>query len=196
MMSMPGRPQDPTIGAALLDAARDLLVERGYAGLSVDAVVRRVGTTRPAFYRRYTGLDALVLELVRDRVPGLDGPSTGALDNDLVAVQRAYVAFLLDPVVRLGLSGLLARTGTDDGLRAGVIAAVFEPWRGAVVGAFAAAATRGEVTGQVDAVWAGEMLVGPLVLRMQMPEAGPLDDALARRTVVSALRATAAPWPS
>src|SRR3989442_15883383 len=50
-----GRPRDPRIDAAILRATADLLVEIGYANLTMAAVAERAGTTKTALYRRGGG---------------------------------------------------------------------------------------------------------------------------------------------
>ena len=50
-----GRPRDPRIDAAILEAAADLLVRIGYSNLTMAAVAERAGTTKTALYRRWSG---------------------------------------------------------------------------------------------------------------------------------------------
>lgn len=51
-MQRTGRPRDPHIDGAVLDATLTMLSETGYRRLSVEKVARRAGTTKPAIYRR------------------------------------------------------------------------------------------------------------------------------------------------
>ncbi|HJQ44820.1 MAG TPA: TetR/AcrR family transcriptional regulator [Amycolatopsis sp.] len=51
--------------AALLDAAGELLAERGYAGCSVAAVAERAGVATGTVYRHFPGKAELVVELFR-----------------------------------------------------------------------------------------------------------------------------------
>lgn len=53
----------------LLDAALDVLTEQGFGGLSVEAVARRAGVTRPMVYGLFGDLDGLLLALI-DREEG------------------------------------------------------------------------------------------------------------------------------
>ncbi len=57
-----GRPRDPRIDAAILRATADLLVEIGYANLTMAAVAERAGTTKTALYRRWSSKAELVHE--------------------------------------------------------------------------------------------------------------------------------------
>ena len=71
--------------AALLDAARALLEERGYPGLTFGALADRTGLARPTVYEYFSSKDDLVValcereiarqaELVRSRLEGASGP--------------------------------------------------------------------------------------------------------------------------
>src|SRR4051812_14557423 len=49
-VSTRGRPRDPAINEAILTATRNLLVEVGYANLSMEAVAARAGVSKPTLY--------------------------------------------------------------------------------------------------------------------------------------------------
>ena len=61
MANRNGRPRDARIDDAVLGAVADLLLEVGYADLTVAAVAERAGTSRPAVYRRWPTKAELVL---------------------------------------------------------------------------------------------------------------------------------------
>ena len=48
-----GRPRDPGLDAAILDATRALLVEHGYQGITMQGVARIAAVHVPAIYRRW-----------------------------------------------------------------------------------------------------------------------------------------------
>jgi AcrR family transcriptional regulator len=54
--------------AALLDAAAELVVERGLAGASAEAICARAGYTRGAFYSNFESKEHLFVELLQERV--------------------------------------------------------------------------------------------------------------------------------
>lgn len=60
-----GRPRDPRIEDAMLEAARALLVEQGFGGLSLSGVAARAGSNRPALYRRWHSKLALVVDALK-----------------------------------------------------------------------------------------------------------------------------------
>jgi AcrR family transcriptional regulator len=53
---------------ALVDAAATLVVERGYAAASVEAISARAGFTRGAFYANFSSKEELLAEVLQQRV--------------------------------------------------------------------------------------------------------------------------------
>jgi AcrR family transcriptional regulator len=85
-------------GAAVLAAATAELAEKGYDGLTVDAIAARAGVNRATVYRRWGGLDGLVLDAVeRFAAAHVADPDTGRIDDDLRLWARSIVATLTDP---------------------------------------------------------------------------------------------------
>ena len=107
MIASIGRPRNTDLDIALLGAAEELILERGFGGLFVGAIASSAGTTRPAFYRRFDGIPALVLALLLDRFAiDLDlSINSGNLPEDLTAIQREQLALFSHPLVKHGLAG-------------------------------------------------------------------------------------------
>jgi AcrR family transcriptional regulator len=101
--------------AALLEAAWDELVERGYADFTLDGVADRARTSRPVLARRWPSRSDLVLAAIRhewERAPRMQ-PDTGSLREDVLATLRFgnenRLAFAA--VVGIQLAGYFAETG-------------------------------------------------------------------------------------
>jgi AcrR family transcriptional regulator len=75
---------------ALLDAAWAELQTAGYAGLTMEAVADRAGTSRAVLYRRWRNRPELVLAAIRRHRPLLSGeiPDTGSLRGDVLTLLR------------------------------------------------------------------------------------------------------------
>ena len=56
-----GRPRDPGNDAAILDAALDLLIERGATAASIEAIARRAGVAKLTVYRRWQSKEDLLM---------------------------------------------------------------------------------------------------------------------------------------
>ena len=87
-----GRPRDPAVDEAILSAAVDLLVELGYARLTMEQVAERAGVGKASLYLRWPSKVALVAEAVQHRsgvVPLV--PNTGRLREDMLLFLRALL---------------------------------------------------------------------------------------------------------
>jgi AcrR family transcriptional regulator len=73
---------------ALLDAAWEELVARGYNAFTMDAVADRAKTSRPVLYRRWSNREDLVLAAIRHSMGGgvRPLPDTGSLRGDVIAL--------------------------------------------------------------------------------------------------------------
>jgi AcrR family transcriptional regulator len=94
---------------ALLEAAWAELQAAGYAGLTMEAVADRAGTSRAVLYRRWRNRPELVLAVIRRHRPMLSGeiPDTGSLRDDVLALLRRMSARLAEigPETVYGLLG-------------------------------------------------------------------------------------------
>ena len=84
------RRRGEALEGALLDAAWAELQAVGYAGLTMEAVADRAGTSRAVLYRRWRSRPDLVIAAIRRHRPLLSGeiPDTGSLRGDVLALLR------------------------------------------------------------------------------------------------------------
>jgi AcrR family transcriptional regulator len=114
---MPGRPRDPQIDLAVLQATRELLVEDGYQATTIVAIARRAGVGAPAIYRRWARREALIEDAAFGQVePAAIPKATGDLRVDLCAWVKTFLDYLADPVARAAIPGLLLAYQYDEGL--------------------------------------------------------------------------------
>ncbi|MWA03403.1 TetR family transcriptional regulator [Actinomadura sp. LD22] len=87
---MAQRRRGAALEKALLDAAWDELTESGYARFTMDAVVKRAGTSPPVLYRRWPDRDELVratiVHVLSESRPAV--PDTGSLREDVLTLMR------------------------------------------------------------------------------------------------------------
>lgn len=86
----PGRPRDPDIDVAVLDAARRHLAAHGYEAMSLVAVAEEAGTTRQALYRRWPTKADLATAAIASLSRADDRPDTDDPYADLVAELTAF----------------------------------------------------------------------------------------------------------
>jgi AcrR family transcriptional regulator len=115
-----GRPRDPHVDEAIRRAAIDLLLEEGFARMSIDGVASRAGVGKAAIYRRWDNKTALVVEAIHDRVTcGIEWPDTGDLRADL----EAFFTHVL--VSKRGVEGELLSALVSEMVRNTELAAAF-----------------------------------------------------------------------
>ncbi|SNY68527.1 TetR/AcrR family transcriptional regulator [Paractinoplanes atraurantiacus] len=85
---------------AILDAARALISELGYAKVSIEAIAARAGVGKQTIYRWWPSKGAVIFDAflaLSDQGDGMALPDTGDLEADLKTVMRATVAEFADP---------------------------------------------------------------------------------------------------
>jgi AcrR family transcriptional regulator len=82
------RTRSATAHRKVLDAALDLVAERGIEATSMDAVAARSGVSKATIYKHWRDKDALLLEMLADAIGIHDRPKfdSGNLRADLTAV--------------------------------------------------------------------------------------------------------------
>ena len=111
-----GRPRDPDLDERILEATRRLLAERGYQGLSIDAVARAAGTTRPTVYLRFAGKEELATSAVAGMTVEEPLPQTDDVHADLVAELRHFRAAITRPYGFSFVGTVLAEEHATPGL--------------------------------------------------------------------------------
>jgi TetR/AcrR family transcriptional repressor of mexJK operon len=96
----PGRPKDLEKRAAILEAAKELFTERGYAGVSMDAIAQAAGVSKLTVYNHFEDKETLFLAAVKARcetqVPHeiFENPPAGPVRDELLAIGRGFVALM------------------------------------------------------------------------------------------------------
>jgi AcrR family transcriptional regulator len=162
-----GRRRDEALSQAIVDATLAILRTEGYDGLTIEAVARRAGVSRPAIYTRWRSLHDLVLEAARQaRTSGpvfegiIDVPDTGSLHDDLLLVMRMSVALHRRMDERGILDGFVAGIVADPSLGPVFRENFMDPDFNRLMVIFERARARGELRADADPATALELLVG------------------------------------
>lgn len=183
-----GRPRDSQLDDAILDAVAELLPQRGYTRTTIEAVITRAGTTKTAFYRRYTDL-ADVIGALLARKYGLDSDvDTGGLVTDLQLIQARQGELFRDPLITRGMLGFLETVQLDADRADAFLNEFLRPRRLVTKAVIERAHDRGEIPALVDHEWICDLITGPLFFRAMLPGLAPIDDAFLAQTVDVALK--------
>jgi AcrR family transcriptional regulator len=77
------RPRSEEARSKALAAAKDLIIERGVANLSIEEVAARSGVAKTTIYRHWPERAALIIDTVRSTFEHVTTPDTGSLRGDL-----------------------------------------------------------------------------------------------------------------
>ncbi|KFI33956.1 TetR family transcriptional regulator [Haematobacter missouriensis] len=139
-----GSRRNPASETAILDAADELIAEKGIGALRMEDVARRAAASKATLYRWWPSRAHLLLALYNRSKDTLPVPDTGMLRQDLVDYMFSMFEHWREPVSGGVFRGLIAEAQSDPDVRATLIAARQERWRH-IGGIFLRAAERGEL---------------------------------------------------
>jgi AcrR family transcriptional regulator len=182
----------PKPDEAILEATRELLIEQGVHGLTVEGVAARAGVAKTTIYRRYRSKHELALAVLFDMVQQV--VAVDDLDDtraELVTLVNGAVRVLESTLMGRVMRGLVSDFATDpelgEAFREQVIALRVAEVRRLVDRGI----ERGDVAPDVDYELVNELLFGPVYYRLLLSGA-PLDPKLAERIVDAVLPGLAA----
>lgn len=193
-----GRPRRADVDEGVLRAAIELLLERGYAGLSPDEVAERAGVAKTTLYRRWPTKDHLAVAVVARLQDDDEITDSGDIRRDLPAYLEKIAAGL-NRMRGAGRTGEDPSAGTVAEL---VAAAARHPDVGALERHMYArrnalahallerAVERGELRADLDVEALFDQLTGALYYRVLITGL-PVGRAYAERLVDTALRGAA-----
>lgn len=190
----PGRHRSAACDATILDATLEILVEKGYAGLTVAAVIERAGVSSATLYRRWATKQDLVAAAVATLAPEPAAVDTGSLEGDLKAflanIARSIAARREDVADALGTE-ISANTELAAALREKFTAPRLTELRGIL----ARAKQRGELDDAPSAEQAYSLVAGGLY-HQAFVQHQRITPAFFRSALAFALRGLGARGPS
>ncbi len=170
-----GPQRNPTIDAAVLDATRQLLADKGYAGTSIDAIAALAGVGRPTIYRRWPSKAHIVNEAVYpvlDTELGADIDSelgaTGTMADQVRALVRGAVTLFAAPATRAAVPGLMSDLRSDGALREVLVVRQLAGVRAELKRRMDSALGRGEIRAGVDVDTLLDILAGAAIFAMSV----------------------------
>jgi AcrR family transcriptional regulator len=88
----PGRPRSAASHRAILEATLQLLAEKGFRGMSMDAVATRAGVSKATIYRRWKSKEELIAALLDAMADVVRVVDTGDPFEDLMTTSRTAAA--------------------------------------------------------------------------------------------------------
>ncbi len=174
-----GRKRDSRVDQALIAATQELLLEVGYAKLTVDAIAARAGVGKAAIYRRYATKQEMTFAAAIHDLTLEPPPDTGSLRGDLVALIEDIVSSLANGPAAAAVPGLLADIHGDPALTARFLNTFVALERTYIVGVLKRAQGRGEIGDVPDPDLVHALLLGTVFASLFLLGVG--SDGLAQR---------------
>ncbi|MBP1161901.1 MULTISPECIES: TetR/AcrR family transcriptional regulator [unclassified Rhodococcus (in: high G+C Gram-positive bacteria)] len=183
-----GPQRNPAIDAAVLEATRQLLVEKGYAGTSIDAIATLAGVGRPAIYRRWPSKAHIVNEAIYPVLDAEEGAdltelgTEGTIADQIRALVQGAVALFASPATRAAAPGLMSEVRTNGELREVLVVRQLAGVRVVLKRRLEAARERGEIRDGVDADTLLDIMAGAAIFALSVRDVddpGPLAESLA-----------------
>lgn len=162
----PGRPRDPEVGRAILQAAVKVLTEQGYAGASVERVASEAGVGKTAIYRRYSSKEELIvaaLASIRDDLG--TPPDTGSARQDMIELLGQTHAMLEHGPGLPMIGALLVEERRNPKMFELFRERVLRPRREDAIAVLQRGVKRGEIREDADLELAAQAIIGSVIAR-------------------------------
>ena len=188
-----GRRRSERSHKAIITATQELLVERGYPKLTIEAVAARAGVGKQTIYRWWPSRASLVLEayLAGSDAVSLPPPDGGSTREDVRALIGWLAAVLAEPTGGRVIAGLVGDLQHDPELAKGFQQDVVPARRQAMLAALERGRERGEIRADADLELAVDALHGAVFYRLLL-SGEPLDAEFAERVTDQVLDGLAA----
>lgn len=161
------RPRSEEARRKVLDAATDIVVERGVGSLTIEEVAARSGVAKTTIYRHWPERTELILDMARGSFQHVATPDNGSLREDLMA--------FFSGIVRADLSGKVGRlmpclidAASRDPEMELLLERLAAEREQPIMAIVARAQERGELPADLDPQVVIGSIVGPIVFRKVM----------------------------
>ncbi|HZD00291.1 MAG TPA: TetR/AcrR family transcriptional regulator [Actinomycetes bacterium] len=162
----PGRPRSERAHQAILQATTELLLEQGFAEMSVEGVASRAGVGKATIYRRWPSKADLVAEAIAQLSHKvLDPVDTGSVRGDLIVLsEQAFHTQEAGDVTQIMIK-LMSERARHPELQDAFMRRVVQPRRRVVADVLERGIARGELRQDVDVELLVDLLAGVIMYR-------------------------------
>jgi AcrR family transcriptional regulator len=170
----------------VLDVTAELLLERGFAGASVDEITRRSGVAKTTIYRHWPTRGDLLRDACSSIGTPLEVPDTGSFEGDVTALVTSLAHLLRSEKWTSVLPSVIDAAERDPDIAA-VYSRLQEGYSAPLQSIIQRAMQKGELPKTTDADMLVAALTGPLFYRRWFSRE-PLTTAFAKQIVRLVLR--------
>ncbi|MFC4302689.1 TetR/AcrR family transcriptional regulator [Cohnella boryungensis] len=166
MSAQRGRPRNVETQKAILAASYELLLENGFAAVTVEKIAERAGVSKATIYKWWPNKAAVVvdgyLSAAADRMPV---PDTGSAFRDIVVHASNLARFLQSGEGKV-ITELIGEGQFDPGLAEAYRNGYFRPRRLEARQLIERGIQRGELKAGLDSELTTDLLYGPIFYRL------------------------------
>lgn len=180
-----GRPRSEKTKVDILNASYELLIESGFAAVTVEKIAERAQVSKATIYKWWPNKAAVVMDgFLNATYEKLPIPDTGSTFEDMFLQVNNFAQFL---VTRKGniITEIIAEGQYDPNLAEIYRKAYFVPRRGISKQILNRGISRGELRKDLDVELAVDLIWGPVFYRLLITGA-PIDDAYIKGLIKSA----------
>ena len=163
-----GRPRDPAVDQAIIDAATQLLEEEGFEGMTIEAVAHRAAVGKPAIYRRWPSKRDLVIEILGRVADRPEMPDEGTVRERLTAFMEDWCRGMKSGKSMQSFSSLVGEIHRDPELGQAVTQAFVATRRRKMLAVLREGIASGEIQAGADPEMIVDMLFGAILTRKLM----------------------------
>ncbi len=168
---------------AILTAAVELLQEKGYGDICIEAIANRAGVGKQTIYRWWSSKAAVIMEAYSARATqNIPTPDTGSVKQDLCQILLQLFAILTTKTTREAVTGLIAEAQKDATFASSFREQFIECRRAATRTILERGIARGELRPDLNLELVIDAIYGPIWYRLLLKHA-TLDDAFAEELV-------------
>lgn len=173
--------RNPQVHDAILDAAAALLAEKGYAGVTIDAIASRAGAGRQTIYRWWSSKAAIFMEVYNRAAKETIGEAgeidTGSLVGDVQMLILGLRLLFSQTIAGRAMQGMVAEVQCNPSAAQPFLKFMEE--RFAIADRiYERALARNEIEPGLDRDTFVDLIGGPIMYRLLIEHA-PLDEAFA-----------------
>ncbi|MFG3256125.1 TetR/AcrR family transcriptional regulator [Streptomyces sp. NPDC048172] len=180
-----GRPRSEAVERAIVDAVLHLLEEgTSIDALTVEGIARTAGVGKAAVYRRWSGKDELLLEVLRElEEPAFDGPTDGPVREILVAVLEWQRRMALAKRESALLRAMTGHVKSHPRLWEQYHDTVIKARREMLQDVLRRAVASGELRDDLDLAVLADLITGPMLVRIVLRPWDDVPEELPRELV-------------
>ncbi|MUG97274.1 TetR family transcriptional regulator [Scytonema sp. UIC 10036] len=168
---------------AILKAASELLEEKGYGGVCIEAIASRAAVGKQTIYRWWSSKAAVIMEAyAAQATSNIPTPNTGSVREDLCNILQQLFELLTKTPTGAAISGLIAEAQIDPEVAEVFHERFVQGRRQATRIILERGIARSELRSDLNLELAIDAIFGPIWYRLLLKHA-PLDDAFAEELV-------------